>query len=104
MEDSKKDGNIAGAIFLFVGVLALVMAFDQGIAGSGKTTGIVGALFSLIGIGSFVSPNVAETVVHWLKGLNNSEKVSQTQHKPKNSPQVYNHGGKVIINQNINRK
>jgi uncharacterized membrane protein len=105
MEDSKKDGYIAGAILLFLGIVILISAFEQGIFSSGKITGILGLFFSLVGIGSFISPSVAETVVHWMKGLQKAEssRISQNQHKPVNSPQVSIRDGNVTI-KNIYKK
>jgi hypothetical protein len=88
MENSRKDGYIAGAGFAFIGIVILISAFDQGIFGSGKINGILGLFLTLIGAGSFVFPNVAEILVHWMKNQQENDKVSQHQKNPKDSPQT----------------
>ncbi len=106
MEDSKKEGNIAGAIFLLFGIIILISSFEQGIFGSGKITGIFGLFLSIAGIGSFINPNIAETIVHWIKGMQKAEniRISQNQHKPINSPQTGVINGNQNINYNIGKK
>jgi hypothetical protein len=98
MEDSIKDGYIAGAIFLLLGIILIVSAFEQGIFTSGKITGIFGVFSSLAGIGSFLNPKIAEVLVHYIKGQQKGSTISQNQNKPKNSPQIGNINGPVTIN------
>ncbi|MBI2047458.1 hypothetical protein HYT26_04845 [Candidatus Pacearchaeota archaeon] len=99
MEDSRKDGYIAGAILLFLSIVILIISWRQGLFGDGVITGVLGLFLGLAGIGSFISPSIAETVVHWIKGLQRAEetRISQNQNKSVNSPQT----GIIKGNQNI---
>lgn len=96
MDDSKKEGYIAGAILLFLGVIFIIVALEQGIFSSGKITGIFGLFSTMVGVGSFLNPKIAEVVVHWMKGQQKTTKISQNQHKPKNSPQIGKVGSLTI--------
>jgi len=88
MENSQKEGYIVGAGFLFIGIVILVTAFEQDIFGAGKIAGIFGFFLTFVGAGSFVFPNVAETLVHWAKMQQKGERVSQNQKNPRDSPQT----------------
>ena len=100
MKNSQKDGYIAGAGLVFIGIVILITAFDQGILSGGRITGIFGVFLTLIGVGSFLNPNIAETVVHWLKKQQDNDKVSQRQKNAVNSHQISSKGN-VTIHQNI---
>jgi len=90
MKDNTKDGYIAGTGLIFLGIITLVIAFGQGILSGGKITGIFGLFLTLIGIGSFVNPTIAETVVHWIRNQqkDDSMNLSQHQNNPANSPET----------------
>ena len=60
MDNSKKEGYIAGAIFLFLGIIFIITALEQGIFSSGKIVGIFGLFSTLIGISSFLNPKIAK--------------------------------------------
>lgn len=98
MDDNEKDGRVAGGVLLFVGALIFASSWNQIFSGD-KTMLIIGAASIFLGIGSFIKPEFAEVVVHWFKGLQKAEqaRVSQSQHKPKNSPQIGNVNGNVTI-------
>lgn len=99
MDEERKDGYVAGAILLFLGLIFLVTAFEQGIFGSGKIIGIFSIFSILFGIGSFIKPEIAEVVVHWLNNIQEGNKgsVSQRQTNTKNSHQISNVTGNVTI-------
>jgi hypothetical protein len=106
MEDNKKDGYVAGTIFLLFGIVTLISAFHEGIFGAGEVTGIVGLFFSAIGGLSLAFPKVAEVLVHWARKQQQGENynVSQKQHKPTNSPQTGILKGNQYIHYDIEKK
>ena len=76
MKNSTKEGYIAGTGFVLIGIIILITAFEQGIFGGGKISGIFGLFLTLVGVWSFIYPNIAETLVHWVKMQQENGRVS----------------------------
>ena len=101
MEESKKEGYLAGGIFLILGILAIVIGFDQGWT-NGKITIIIGLILFLLGGGSIWKPETfGQVLAHYLakQAEGHGDKISQSQQNSPYSTQT-NARGNVTINNN----
>ncbi len=89
MEESKKNGYIAGGIFLIIGILITVVGTDSGWS-SGKITIIFGLFMVLLGIGGIWKPDIiGQPLAHYLTKLaEKQEKETIQQQNTKNSTQA----------------
>jgi hypothetical protein len=90
MEKNKKEGYLAGGVFLLVGILMSVVGLDQG-WNNGKITIIIGAFFLLAGGGSIWKPeSIGQVLAYYLERLAKNQEggTSQYQQGNKNSTQA----------------
>lgn len=105
METSKKEGYIAGGVFLLIGLIIVVPGFRSGWE-SGYVSIILGGAMSILGIGGLIKPDiVGDILAHWMKNqannssqnMNNSPKsIQQRAGRDATIKQIDNRG--AIIN------
>lgn len=69
MKKNQTNGYIAGGIFLFLGILFLIVGFEQ-TWNSGKYTVIIGGFISILGIGGLLKPEtIGHVIATWMNNL-----------------------------------
>lgn len=91
MRDSTKNGYVASAIVLFVGI---VFGYVWLTSGKDGMVGIISLIFSLLGLGGISKPDfIGQLIYHWMK---KGQEINQKQYKPYNSPQSIVEGDQHI--------
>ncbi len=96
MEDSKKNGYIAGVIYSFLAAFCIMIAINVGWNLSGQFMGVFGLLFGGLGIGSIWKPeSIGQIAAQLLKNMQeNAQRQNTTRSKKtqKITQEIHVHG------------
>ena len=104
MDEETKTAYKAGAVSLLGCVILIIFAINFGWNMTGQVLGIMGLFFGILGVGSFIKPEIFGPIADQILeniGKSSEERttIEQKQHAPKDSPQVSTGKGDIHYHQ-----